>query len=153
MKREVIRHEFVEFIPRELEEGVVYISVVYATAAHNCCCGCGNRVVTPLTPTDWKLTYDGESVWLAPSIGNWYFPCQSHYWIERNQISWDGRWSPDKIAAGRKRDKAAKQWQFAPRSVALTPAATPEAQELELNLPDGFWKDIGRRLRLLFGRE
>ncbi len=86
-----MRHEFVEFIPCELEEGVLYISIPYTTAVHNCCCGCGNRVVTPLTPADWKLSYDGEAVWLSPSIGNWNFPCQSHYW------PWLKVWSKSRI--------------------------------------------------------
>ena len=59
-------HEFVEFIPEELKEGVLYISINYATASHLCCCGCGNRVVTPITPDDWKLIFDGVSVSLHP---------------------------------------------------------------------------------------
>jgi hypothetical protein len=36
-----IRHEFVEFIPKERQEGVLYVSIPYATAVHNCFCGCG----------------------------------------------------------------------------------------------------------------
>jgi hypothetical protein len=51
----VLRHEFVEFIPDELKEGTIYVSIRFATAAHLCCCGCGNKVVTPLRPTDWTL--------------------------------------------------------------------------------------------------
>ena len=42
-----------------------------ATSAHSCCCGCGEEVVAPLTPTDWKMTFDGETTSLRPSIGNW----------------------------------------------------------------------------------
>ena len=48
----VLRHEFVEFIPDELEHGIIYISIRFATASHLCCCGCGNKVVTPIRPTD-----------------------------------------------------------------------------------------------------
>ena len=51
-----INHKFVEFIPEEIEDGYLYISVIYKSAVHNCICGCGNRVVTPITPTDWRLT-------------------------------------------------------------------------------------------------
>ena len=65
-----MQHKFVEFIPDELENGVLYVSVTYATAIHECCCGCGNEVVTPLAPNDWQLTFDGESITLFPSIGN-----------------------------------------------------------------------------------
>ena len=87
MKPEMLlTHEFVEFIPDELKEGIVYVSVMFATVAHKCCCGCGREVVTPLSPTDWKLIYDGQSVSLEPSIGNWSFACQSHYWIRGNRV-------------------------------------------------------------------
>jgi hypothetical protein len=30
--------------------------VAFRTAAHCCCCGCGEEVVTPFTPTDWSMT-------------------------------------------------------------------------------------------------
>jgi hypothetical protein len=99
-----LSHEFVEFIPDELQDGILYVSVAYATAAHKCCCGCGHEVVTPLTPTDWKLIFDGQTVSLDPSIGNWSFPCQSHYWIRRNGVQWADRWSREQIQAGRAHD-------------------------------------------------
>lgn len=51
MRSDSLHHKFVEFIPADLEEGIVYISVEYATAAHKCACGCGSEVNTPLTPT------------------------------------------------------------------------------------------------------
>ena len=104
----VLKHEFVEFIPDELASNTIYISIAFATVAHRCCCGCGSEVVTPLSPTDWKLTFDGETVSLHPSIGNWSFPCQSHYWIDRNGIRWAERWPEERIASGRARDVAAK---------------------------------------------
>lgn len=104
----VLKHEFVEFIPDELASNTIYISIAFATVAHRCCCGCGSEVVTPLSPTDWQLTFDGETVSLHPSIGNWSFPCQSHYWIDRNGICWAEQWSEERIAAGRARDAAAK---------------------------------------------
>jgi hypothetical protein len=43
MKRSSISHEFVEFVPSELKEGVLYVSVQYATAVHKCACGCGHK--------------------------------------------------------------------------------------------------------------
>src|ERR1700686_2196858 len=92
--------EFIELVPSELREGVLYVSMVYGSAIHKCCCGCGEKVVTPLSPTDWKLTFDGESISLYPSIGNWSFPCQSHYWIRNNKVRWAAQWSPEEIAAG-----------------------------------------------------
>lgn len=110
---ESLAHEFVEYVPDELVDGVLYVSIPYATVVHRCCCGCGNEVVTPLSPTDWQLTFDGETVSLHPSIGNWSFACQSHYWIRRNQVRWAERWSPTQIAAGRSRDRLDKAEQFA----------------------------------------
>lgn len=108
----VLKYEFVEFIPDKLASNTVYISVAFATVAHRCCCGCGNEVVTPLSPTDWQLTFDGESVSLYPSIGNWSFPCQSHYWIVRNGIRWAEQWSEEKIAAGRARDEVVRTLKY-----------------------------------------
>jgi Family of unknown function (DUF6527) len=77
-----LRPEFVEHIPEQLEDGVIYVSMTFATAMHKCARGCGREVVTPLSPTDWAMTYNGKSIWVDPSIGNWSFECQSHYWIE-----------------------------------------------------------------------
>lgn len=102
-----LAHRFVEHIPERLELGELYISLPFATAVHLCACGCGKEVVTPLSPTDWKVTFDGESVSLHPSIGNWSFPCQSHYWVCNNRVRRSPRWSAGKIAEGRDRDRAA----------------------------------------------
>lgn len=98
MKRVVeLRPEFVDIVPDGLCSGVLYVSVKYTTVVHLCCCGCGHEVVTPLSPNDWKLVFDGESVSLSPSIGNWSFPCQSHYWIVRGRVRWARRWSRSEI--------------------------------------------------------
>lgn len=104
--------EFVEAIPSKIEQGKIYISMEFATAIHSCCCGCGNEVVTPFTPTDWKLIFDGVSISLSPSIGNWSFPCQSHYWIRNNQIKWTDAWSQEQIATGRANDNLNKRQQY-----------------------------------------
>lgn len=110
--RRTLSHEFVEFIPEQLQEGVLYVSTAYATATHRCFCGCGREVVTPLSPTDWKLTFDGETVSLSPSIGNWSFPCKSHYWIEANKVQWCGEMSRKAIDAGQVRDRQLKAAYF-----------------------------------------
>lgn len=108
----VLAFEFVNSIPEKLEERTLYVSMDYATVAHKCCCGCGREVVTPLSPTDWKLAYDGVSISLSPSIGNWSFDCQSHYWIVKNTVRLADRWSKDEIEAGRAHDRRAKQKYF-----------------------------------------
>lgn len=113
MTREVrLTHEFVEFIPDDLKERTIYVSVRFATVAHKCCCGCGKEVVTPLSPTDWKLIFNGKTISLDPSIGNWSFECQSHYWIRSNKVRWAARWSQDEIDAGRAHDRLAKARYF-----------------------------------------
>lgn len=97
-----MKYEFVELIPENINEGTLYISLMYSTAVHNCFCGCGSEVVTPLSPIDWKFTYDGETISLFPSVGNWSLPCKSHYWIERGKVRWAEGWSEDRIKASRK---------------------------------------------------
>lgn len=110
----IIDHKFVEFIPeqKEMEGGVIYISLEYDTAIHNCMCGCGEQVVTPLSPTDWKLTYNGESVSLYPSIGNWEFDCKSHYWVREGKVIWAEIWSEQRVLSGREADKRAKSHHY-----------------------------------------
>jgi hypothetical protein len=112
MRQTDLSHQFVEFIPERLEEGVLYISQRYGTAAHKCCCGCGEEVTTPLTPTDWSLRVDGNVVTLHPSIGNWSYACRSHYWIRRSKVVWAGQMSQQQIERGRAMDRAAKKAYF-----------------------------------------
>lgn len=100
-----LKPEFVEFIPDRLEHGILYISRRYSTVTHLCCCGCGQEVVTPLKPAKWRLDEQSGAVWLSPSIGNWSFPCQSHYWIEGNRVRWIAALSPAAIAQVRARDR------------------------------------------------
>jgi len=107
LKHEELEYEFVETVPEDLKDGVLYVSTKYASAIHKCCCGCENEVVTPLSPVEWSLTFDGESVSLHPSIGNWDFSCRSHYWIMRNKVVTAPSWSQRKVDAGRKRERAA----------------------------------------------
>jgi hypothetical protein len=81
-----MQHKFVEYIPDEISSGILYVSMQYVTVVQKCCCGCGTEVVTPITPTDWQLTFNGESIPLNPSIGNWSVKCQSHDFIRKNKI-------------------------------------------------------------------
>lgn len=99
--------EFVEFVPSNLEYGKLYISMTYATTVHLCACGCGNKVVLPLSPAEWQLFYDGEDLDISPSVGNGEFPCRSHYWIRSNKIRWSPPLTKKQIAASRRSDAAA----------------------------------------------
>lgn len=107
-----IRTRFVDAIPSAIEDGVLYVSAEYGTAVHKCCCGCGQEVVTPLGPTDWTVTIDGDAVSVYPSIGNWSFACKSHYWISYGCTRWAEQWSEEQIKFGRLRDRRAKQRQY-----------------------------------------
>ena len=93
----IVQHKFVEFMPDIIEDDVLYISLDYGSVIHNCACGCGNEVNTPLSPTGWKMIYNGEAITLKPSVGNWSFNCKSHYWITDGRIEWASTWSDDKI--------------------------------------------------------
>ncbi|WP_394708476.1 DUF6527 family protein [Desulfuromonas acetoxidans] len=111
-----------------MEQGVLYISLEYKTAAHKCCCGCGNKVVTPLLPTDWTLHNHGATVSLHPSIGNWSFDCKSHYLIKRNRVVWCGQWSEKRIEAGRARDLRIKKNYYEPSAGKQTTSAQSESR-------------------------
>lgn len=116
-----VTHEFAEFIPEQLEERTIYVSIPFATAVHRCLCGCGSKVITPISPTGWSVTFNGESISLDPSVGNWNFPCQSHYWIENNRVLWASQWSREEIDAGREKDRRARQAHFDPKCETPTP--------------------------------
>jgi Family of unknown function (DUF6527) len=109
-------HKFTEFIPDKIEEGIIYISIEYCTAIHKCCCGCGNEVVTPLSPTDWELSFNGEAISLSPSIGNWSFDCKSHYWVINNTIRWSRKWPKEMINANRENDQIKKSKYYKKKS-------------------------------------
>lgn len=104
MRHATITPRYVEFIPEELEDGMLYISEKYSTAVHKCCCGCGEEVVTPLSPVNWRLQKERATVSLVPSIGNWTLKCKSHYVISRNKVEWAAPFSEKQIRRVRERD-------------------------------------------------
>ena len=107
---------YVEFIPETIEEGKLYISEVYQTAIHKCCCGCGEEVVTPLSPVDWQLKKDVNRVSLRPSIGNWNYRCKSHYVITNNQVIWANKFTQQQIVEVQAKDKLEKQMYIASKN-------------------------------------
>lgn len=102
--RTTISHEFVDVIPDHLDEGVLYVCIPYATTVHKCFCGCGHEVVAPLAPRQWSLTFDGETISMTPSIGNWSFLCRSHYWIRAGEVHKARTFTNTEIAALRAYD-------------------------------------------------
>lgn len=108
-----MRHRFVEYLPDTLEDDVLYVSLPFRTAVHNCACGCRKEVVTPLGPAEWRLIYDGETVSLAPSVGNWQFACRSHYVIRKGRIRWARNLSPDEVSETRAKNRKRRLRYFA----------------------------------------
>jgi hypothetical protein len=97
--------------------------------------------VTPLAPTEWSLTFDGETVSLDPSVGNWSLDCQSHYWIRRDTARWAERWSPAEIRTARARAIAAREAYYG------------TAVDAEIDAPEGVkGSSVGRWLAGLRAR-
>lgn len=145
MRFHQLEHRFVHSIPSTIEPGVLYVSLEFATAIHLCCCGCGREVVTPFTPTDWKMTFDGVSISLWPSIGNWNFPCRSHYIVKANRIVEAAPWSQEMVEAERERDRLAKSTYFATHLKDTQPAVPSGPEEPKAARPSsrgitGLWK-------------
>jgi hypothetical protein len=97
-----LRLQRVHYMPKELEPGILYVSEEFDVAGHLCACGCGNKVMTPLGPTEWAFHQAERGPSLRPSIGNWQLPCRSHYWIDAGRVEWSGGWSPDQVDRGRR---------------------------------------------------
>jgi hypothetical protein len=140
MRHTVLEHRFVETFPEPLEAGVLYVSVEFGSAAHSCCCGCGEEVVTPLTPTDWNITYDGETITLHPSVGSWTLPCRSHYVIRRNRVIEAPPWSDAEVSAERRRDRLAKAAHFGSNALPSTPVSAPDVEPSQTAPAAPGWK-------------
>ena len=138
-KRHDLMHRYVEFIPKELDDGVLYISDRFKTASHMCCCGCGQKVVTPLNPAKWHLTDHGPTVSLRPSIGLGALPCRSHYWIRRSRVDWYSPMTEYETLRAQRADEYASQVYTGERPpVAQSPA------------PPGIWARAS--ISALFGK-
>lgn len=137
-----LEHQFVQNIPSCLKPGVLYVSMEYGTAIHSCCCGCGEEVVTPFTPTDWRMTFDGETISLWPSVGNWNLPCRSHYVIKCGRVIEAGSWSDKKVAAERQRDKTAKAHFYDTPCSTISEKSTTTATSQSDSA--GLWSQISR---------
>ncbi len=116
MKATTLNTVFTRSIPVDPEAETLYVSMEYQTAVHLCACGCGIKVVTPLGPHDWVLTFDG-TVSLRPSVGNGQQACRSHYYIRQDEIDWLPRISAAATNAALARDCAAhNQSPYAPKA-------------------------------------
>lgn len=125
----------VQFMPKVLEPGILYVAEEFGAAAHLCACGCGAKIRTPLGPTDWKFEETTSGPNLHPSVGNWQQPCQSHYWIYRGRVIAAPKWSRGEIASGRAFEHARHR------------AYYEEAPEHDSDGFERFWRWVRRKFR------
>ncbi len=142
----ILEPKFVEVLPPMLEEGVLYISMAFNSVVHNCACGCGVRVVTPLSPAGWQLQYDGRSVTLYPSIGNHQYGCRSHYWICRNRVEWSYACTHEEIDKSRAATCGDLAAEYGESRVDAASAGGP-TDEKEALEPTAWWNRLKARLR------
>ena len=86
IKQVQIEPVFVETIPDVLEQRKIYISEKYGVSLHLCLCGCGEVVSLPFNNSrfSWTLTKSEKGISFTPSVGNYSYPCKSHYIITDN---------------------------------------------------------------------
>lgn len=102
----------VQFMPKDLQPGILYLSEEFGIAIHLCACGCGSKIRTPLGPTEWAVQGTDLEPTLYPSIGNWQLPCRSHYWITDGEAVWAPQWSDAQVAAGRRGEESRRRHYF-----------------------------------------
>ena len=133
----------VDLAPPTLEPGKLYVSRKYKAAVHICCCGCGAKVVTPLSRAEWQVEETARGVSVSPSIGN-ARPCRTHYWIRDGRVLWDRPMSDNDVNAVFLRDarslQATREQQRAKASPKNMPRPAPRQES---------W--LKRLLRWLFG--
>jgi hypothetical protein len=149
---ETLEYKFVKSIPEVIENMTLYVSMEYGTAIHKCVCGCGNEVITPFSPTDWELTYNGEAISLSPSIGNWSFKCQSHYWIVENKIIHASKWSQYEIDHNRKADKKNKKEFYSKKKVENSQIEEEFIISNELSESFSRWKNLKKFFVIFFSK-
>ena len=110
MKVKSFKPQFVVRIPKHIEDRILYICLECNITIHKCACGCGEEIALPIDPKQWKLIYDGETVSLRPSIGNWSYKCRSHYFITNNNVEWANAWNENQIEKNRKPLKKKSFW-------------------------------------------
>lgn len=104
-----IKLQEVYYIPKQLEQGVLYISDTFSVGVHLCACGCLNKVVTPLGKIEWEFTKENGKPSLHPSIGNWQLPCKSHYWVNNGKIVWSDQWTEEEIVEAYKTEEKVRE--------------------------------------------
>jgi Family of unknown function (DUF6527) len=128
--------EFVDHVPEAMEPGKLYVSIRFNMAMHVCCCGCGGEVATRISPSAWKLFYNGRDVSLWPSIGPSTSECRSHYVVCNGAVHWLPRMSAAEVQHVRRKDAKTRAAFY---RVPVQSAATAESR-----VP--WWKGMLSRL-------
>lgn len=147
MKTERLEPYYLTQFPEQLQEGILYISEEFNLTGHKCCCGCGEDVVLKLGPAKWHLTKESDgAVSLNPSVGNWKYACQSHYWIARNEILEAGPMSSGAIKWVQQRDRADREQYLERHAAAAKPKRKSTRERIKDAIQRGwrYLKDLGR---------
>lgn len=88
MTSDTIETVYMDRIPSDIEQGKLYVSRECKVAIHLCACGCGEKVITPIDKQGWIFADNDGKPTLSPSIGNFEFPCKSHYFVSDGKIIW-----------------------------------------------------------------
>jgi len=86
------------------------------------------------------LIFDGDTVSLYPSIGNWNFPCRSHYWIRYDHVEWAEDWPKWKVEAVAVRDEREKALFYD------TQADDDSKNNQRAKMQKSFWARLWKRL-------
>ncbi|MBK0116116.1 MULTISPECIES: DUF6527 family protein [unclassified Delftia] len=143
-----LEHLVVHSLPEPLKSGILYVTSDQDLAAHLCACGCGKEVITPLSPTDWELTLRKDVASLWPSIGNWSFPCRSHYIVRGGRVVWASDMSEAAIQRGRQSSRTRKDLYYSEQQGNLenmdVPPSPPSVSK------EFFWKSLLARVLRFF---
>lgn len=90
------------------------------------------------------MAYNGETVSLHPSIGNWQLKCRSHYVIDRGRVIEAEPWTRSQVSAQQARDKRAKAAYFA---APVDQAEADAPVSLPANEARGVWVWLKRVLK------
>ena len=90
-------YEQVNAAPKAMKPGVVYHDTDFEFAEMLCPCGCGHRI-TLLVPEGHRISVDGITPSISPSIAVCDAPCGSHFFIQNGEVDWLAGFSPSHSA-------------------------------------------------------
>lgn len=94
-----IKHIIVEEMPsyEDMLQDVIYVyyyDIDHGVSIHKCMCGCGEQTVMPFIKKGlninsnkvWVLNFINDKIDFEGSVGNYSYPCKSHYMIQKGQV-------------------------------------------------------------------